>query len=191
MKQTLALIAGPLAFLVIDLIPIDGLEPAAHNVLAPLPGWPYGGFKPIPMSATALLPVTILPLLQAIGLKPAAAVYSSPIIFLFLGGFAMALSIEKWGLHQRLALGIIKRTGSRSRSIVLGFILATALLSMWISNTATTLMLLPIALAMLKELDQNGFTRREWTLRSGLAFGHRLIRRALEERPRSLAHPPT
>ncbi len=68
----------------------------------------------------------------------------------------MALSIEKWGLHQRLALGIIKRTGSRSRSIVLGFILATALLSMWISNTATTLMLLPIALAMLKELDRNG-----------------------------------
>ena len=157
MKQTLALIAGPLAFLVIDLIPIDGLEPAAHNVLA-LTAWMaiWWVSEAIPMSATALLPVTILPLLQAIGLKPAAAVYSSPIIFLFLGGFAMALSIEKWGLHQRLALGIIKRTGSRSRSIVLGFILATALLSMWISNTATTLMLLPIALAMLKELDQNG-----------------------------------
>ncbi len=171
MKQTLALLAGPLAFLVIGSMPLEGLEPSAQSVLA-LTAWMaiWWVTEAIPMSATALLPVTVLPLIQAIGLKPAAAVYSSPIIFLFLGGFAMALSIEKWGLHQRLALSIIKKTGSRSRSIVLGFILATAVLSMWISNTATTLMLLPIALAMLKELDGDG-TKKNTPFAQALLLG--------------------
>ena len=171
MKQTLALLAGPLAFLVIGSMPLEGLEPSAQSVLALTACMAiWWVTEAIPMSATALLPVTVLPLIQAIGLKPAAAVYSSPIIFLFLGGFAMALSIEKWGLHQRLALSIIKKTGSRSRSIVLGFILATAVLSMWISNTATTLMLLPIALAMLKELDGDG-TKKNTPFAQALLLG--------------------
>ena len=117
MKQTLALIAGPLAFLVIGLIPFDGLEPAAQSVLA-LTAWMaiWWVTEAIPMSATALLPVTVLPLLQAIGLKPAAAVYSSPIIFLFLGGFH-GLEHRKWDCTNG-SLSIIKRTG-RSRSISL------------------------------------------------------------------------
>jgi Di- and tricarboxylate transporters len=89
-------------------------------------------------------------------MKATAQVYSSPIIYLFLGGFTMALSIERWGLHKRLALWIISKAGNSPSSLLLGFMLATALLSMWISNTATTLMLLPIALALLGEMERQG-----------------------------------
>src|SRR5690606_19129988 len=80
--------------------------------------------------------------------------YISKEIFLFFGGFVIALGIEKWGLHRRLALHIVRAIGSSPRRVVLGFMVATAVLSMWISNTATTLMMLPIALAMTTSLRE-------------------------------------
>ena len=87
-------------------------------------------------------------------IKEVAQPYISPIIFLFIGGFILALALEKWDLHRRIALTIILKVGTRSRLIVLGFMLATALLSMWISNTATTMMMVPIAMAIVFQLNQ-------------------------------------
>lgn len=156
MKKALALILGPAAFFLVYSLSIADLPLAAQAVLA-LTFWMaiWWVSEAIPLAATALLPLVVLPFAEAVGMKETAQVYSSPIIYLFLGGFAMALSIERWQLHKRLALNIIFRVGDRNSSIILGFMLATALLSMWISNTATALMLLPIALAILHELQEH------------------------------------
>jgi sodium-dependent dicarboxylate transporter 2/3/5 len=108
----------------------------------------------LPLAVTALVPIVALPALR---IAPAAAVapnYADPLILLFLGGFLVALSIEQSGLHRRLALTIVSLMGDRPRGIVLGFMVATAVLSMWLSNTATTLMLLPIATSVLKQVEQ-------------------------------------
>ncbi|MCH7689007.1 MAG: anion permease, partial [Planctomycetes bacterium] len=112
----------------------------------------------IPIAATSLIPLVAFPLL---GIQSAAVVSKSYInenIFLFLGGFIIALGIEKWGLHRRMALHIVRLLGTSLKRVVLGFMLATAFLSMWISNTASTLLMLPIGLAMigsLRELSNN------------------------------------
>ena len=106
----------------------------------------------IPIAATSLVPLALFPLL---GIQSAADVsksYISKSIFLFLGGFIIALGIDKWGLHRRMALHVVRLLGTSLKRIVLGFMLATAFLSMWISNTASTLLMLPIALAMISSL---------------------------------------
>ncbi|MAU96324.1 MAG: anion transporter [Fulvimarina sp.] len=107
----------------------------------------------IPVSATALVPLVLFPLVGAAEMDAAAAPYADPIIFLFMGGFMLAGAMEKWELHRRIALNIVARTGSRQHMIVGGFMLATAFLSMWVSNTATTVMMLPIALSVAKLLE--------------------------------------
>ncbi|MEM7328608.1 MAG: SLC13 family permease [Pseudomonadota bacterium] len=103
--------------------------------------------EPIPIPVTSLLPLVLIPLIGAGTAREAAAGYSSPIVMLLLGGFIIALGIERWGLHKRIALNIVARVGSHPAALIFGFMLATALLSMWISNTATTLMMVPIALS--------------------------------------------
>ncbi|HLS83519.1 MAG TPA: SLC13 family permease [Arenimonas sp.] len=103
----------------------------------------------IPLAATALLPIVLIPALTARGLAETSAPYASPIIFLFLGGFLIAIAMEKWNLHRRIALLTLLRVGAQPRRIVLGMMLATGFLSMWVSNTATTLMMLPIGLSVL------------------------------------------
>ncbi|HIQ38513.1 MAG TPA: SLC13/DASS family transporter, partial [Methanothermococcus okinawensis] len=110
----------------------------------------------IPLPATALLPLIILPILGVSEIREVAPSYASPIIFLFMGGFMIAAAMMKWGLHRRLALIIIKMIGTSSRKIILGFMVATAFLSMWISNTATTMMMMPIALAILLHISKMG-----------------------------------
>jgi sodium-dependent dicarboxylate transporter 2/3/5 len=104
----------------------------------------------IPIPATALLPVVLFPCFKIMNGKDVSALYFNHLIFLFMGGFIIALAIEKWNLHRRVALGIIALIGSRPRQIVLGFMSATAFLSMWISNTATTMMMLPIAMSVIE-----------------------------------------
>ncbi len=107
----------------------------------------------MPMSGTALIPLAMFPLM---GIQSATVVSKSYIdrnIFLYFGGFIVAMGIERWGLHRRMALHIVKRIGTSSARIVLGFMLATAFLSMWISNTASTLLMLPIALALVNSLS--------------------------------------
>lgn len=106
----------------------------------------------IPISATALLPIVLFPVSGALGMNTTTAAYASPMIFLFMGGFMIAAAIEKWNLHQRIALTIISKTGAGLNQIILGFMLACGFLSMWISNTATAVMMLPIGLAVAKQL---------------------------------------
>lgn len=113
--------------------------------------------EPIPIPATSLLPLALIPLIGAGTAREAAAGYSSPIVMLLLGGFIIALGIERWGLHKRIALNIVARVGSHPAALIFGFMLATALLSMWISNTATTLMMVPIAISAASALqDKSG-----------------------------------
>jgi sodium-dependent dicarboxylate transporter 2/3/5 len=105
----------------------------------------------LPIPVTSLLPLALFPVLKIMSGKLTAPLYMDSNIFLFLGGFFIALTIEKWGLHKRIALWIIYLIGSRPRQIVLGFMLATAGISMWISNTATAMMMLPIGLSIIKQ----------------------------------------
>jgi sodium-dependent dicarboxylate transporter 2/3/5 len=106
-----------------------------------------------PLAITALLPVALYPLLGIMSGKLVAPVYFNWIIFLFLGGFMVALAMERWQLHRRIALGIICAIGGGPRRILLGFMLASAFLSMWISNTATAMMMAPVAMAVIARLD--------------------------------------
>lgn len=102
----------------------------------------------IPIPATALLPLVLFPALGVLDMDAAAAPYANEVIFLFMGGFLMALAMERWNLHRRIALGLVAHVGTSAPRLVLGFMAASWLLSMWISNTATTTMMLPIALAI-------------------------------------------
>ncbi len=103
----------------------------------------------IPIYMTALLPVILFPVVGAVPIREAAAPYAHYLIFLFLGGFMISLSMQRWGLHKRIALKTLKLVGGRPVNIVAGFMIATAGLSMWVSNTATTIMMTPIALSLL------------------------------------------
>lgn len=133
----------------------EGMRPEAHRLAAVT--FLMAGLwvtQAIPLAATSLLPLALFPLL---GIQSAADVSKAFIndnVFLYLGGFVIALSIERWNLHRRIALNIVHVVGARPRQLVLGFLLATAGLSMWISNTASTLLMLPIALALLKTMDE-------------------------------------
>jgi sodium-dependent dicarboxylate transporter 2/3/5 len=113
----------------------------------------------LPIPAVALLPLVLLPLLNISTFEEASKSYSNPVIFLFMGGFMLGLAIVKWDLHKRIALYIVKITGTSGDRIILGFIIATGFLSMWLSNTATTMMMFPIALsviAVMKEHEKPG-----------------------------------
>lgn len=143
-----ALAAGLLLGALVLLLPLP-LEPAARRtaaVAALMAVWWITEALPIP--ATALVPLVAFPLLGILNPAQAAAPYANPIVFLFLGGFLLALAMQQWGLHRRIALGIVARVGTRPERLVLGFMLATAFLSMWISNTATAAMMVPIGIAL-------------------------------------------
>ena len=107
----------------------------------------------LPIAVTSLIPLLAFPVLKIQTAKGVSSAYIDENIFLFLGGFIIALGIEKWGLHKRMALHIVRLLGTSPRRMVLGFMLATAFLSMWISNTAATLLMLPIGLALLSSLN--------------------------------------
>ncbi len=109
----------------------------------------------LPMPVVALLPLIFFPLLKISSIKEAAAPFANEVIFLFMGGFMLGLAIEKWNLHRRIALNIIRLTGTSGDKIVLGFILASGLLSMWLSNTATTMMMFPIAVSVIHVMQEN------------------------------------
>lgn len=109
-------------------------------------------FEPIPIPATSLIPLALLPMGGILTSKQVAAAYGHPLILLLLGGFILSTALEKNGAHRRIALSMVRAFGgSSSRRLVFGFMTASAVLSMWISNTATTLMLLPVALAVLED----------------------------------------
>jgi sodium-dependent dicarboxylate transporter 2/3/5 len=104
--------------------------------------------EPIPIPVTALLPLVLFPALGLGDIRATAAPYANPIIYLFLGGFIIALAMQRWGLHRRIAIALVGRLGTRPPAIIAGFLLSSGLVSMWVSNTATALMMLPIALSV-------------------------------------------
>lgn len=150
-------IAGPIAFVLILLFcEPQGMDPAAVAVLAST-AWIalWWVTEAIPIAATALLPIVLFPLTGAVELKATTAQYGHRYIFLYIGGFLIAIAIEKWGLHRRIALNIIRLIGTNVSRVILGFMMATAGLSMWISNTATAVMMLPIGMAIVVQLRDN------------------------------------
>ena len=149
-SKALGLIAGLVAFAVmLFAFSPDGLDRPAQVVAAIgalMAIW--WATEAIPLSVTALIPIVAFPLTDVADIEAATAPYANPIIFLFLGGFLVALAVERSKLHRRIALLIFRHLGKSGRGLVAGFMLASALLSMWISNTSTTLMLLPIAVSL-------------------------------------------
>lgn len=144
---------GPLLFAAIALAPTGSLAGSAQSVAAVV-AWMavWWVTEAVPLAATSLLPLVLFPLLGVRGVGKVARAYGDEIVFLFLGGFVVALAVERAGLHRRLALAIVAAVGASERRLVLGFLAATAALSMWLSNTATTLMLLPIAAGAVERL---------------------------------------
>lgn len=159
LPKRIGLFLGPgAAVLMLLLGAPDGLS-ASGWATAALMVWMavWWATEPIPIPVTSLLPLVAIPLIGAGSAAQASAGYSSPIVMLLLGGFIIALGIERWGLHKRIALNIVSRVGSHPNALIFGFMIATALLSMWISNTATTLMMVPIALSAASALkDETG-----------------------------------
>lgn len=162
MTKKIGLILGPIFFLIIYFLPFEILGESADNVLA-VAAWMVIWWitEAVSISITSLIPLTFFPLLNIMNIKDVAANYGSPIVFLFFGGFVMALALEKVNLHKRIALSIVKITGTSPNKVILGFMIATAFLSMWISNTATTVVMLPIGLSVINLLinDEDGFTK--------------------------------
>ncbi|MFN2458229.1 MAG: DASS family sodium-coupled anion symporter [Chitinophagaceae bacterium] len=115
----------------------------------------------LPMPVVALFPLILFPLMNIESIENTAIFYSNSVIFLFLGGFLIALAIEKWNLHRRIALNIVKITGTSGNRIILGFIIATGLISTWLSNTATTMMMLPIAISVIEVLKENDLASKD------------------------------
>ena len=158
LRQQIGLYLGPVWLLLTLLLPVpDGLTSA---------GWLTAGIglfmatwwitEAIPIPATSLLPLVLFPLLGIEDMAESATPYANPLIFLFIGGFLIALAMVRWGLHKRVALQIVARAGTGPRALIAGFMTATAFLSMWVSNTATTLMMLPVGLSIIAVADVEG-----------------------------------
>ncbi|WP_033962026.1 SLC13 family permease [Psychroserpens jangbogonensis] len=157
LTKRIGLVLGPLLFVIIILfLKPEGLSPEGTAVLAST-AWiaVWWITEAIPIAVTALLPIILFPLSGGLNLAATTSSFGHKYVFLYLGGFIIAIAIEKWNLHKRIALNIINIIGSDVRKIILGFMIATAFLSMWISNTATSVMMLPIGIAIIKQLKDN------------------------------------
>jgi len=159
----LGLILGPLLFtLTLLFFKPEGLGPEGIAVLATtlwVAVWWI--LEVVPIAVTAMLPIILFPITGAMELSTTTAAFGHKYVFLYIGGFTLAIAIEKWNLHKRIALTVINFIGTSVSKIILGFMLATAFLSMWISNTATTVMMLPIGMAIILQLKDNPDTKED------------------------------
>ncbi|WP_166254707.1 SLC13 family permease [Marinobacter salicampi] len=156
--QGIGLILGPLFLLVALLVPAPATmsTEAWHALGLMLLMATWWSTEAIPIPATALAPIVLIPALGIGSIKDATTPYAHPIIFLFLGGFTLGLAMQRWNLHRRIALNILLTVGNQPRRQIAGFILATAFLSMWVSNTATSIMMLPIGLSVINMREGQG-----------------------------------
>ncbi|MCK5379501.1 MAG: anion permease, partial [Acidobacteria bacterium] len=145
---------GPALFLMVWFAPTGGLEGNA-KLVAGVALWMaiWWVTEAAPLPATSLVPIVMFPLLGVQSIRDVTPNYANHMVFLFFGGFVLALAVEASGLHKRVALVVLDTIGSSPRRLVWGFLLVTAGLSMWLSNTATTLMLLPIAAGVVSRID--------------------------------------
>ncbi|WP_022850924.1 SLC13 family permease [Limisalsivibrio acetivorans] len=157
-RQKIGLFLGPILFLLMLVAPTPpGMEPAAQRMAAvALLMATWWMCESIPIPATSLLPLTLFPLLGIMHTKKAAAPYASHLIFLFMGGFIIALSMQRWDLHRRIAMNIVKAVGFSPSRLIFGFMVAAASLSAFVSNTATTVMMMPIGLAIVHHVVDEG-----------------------------------
>jgi len=156
--QRIGLVLGPALFVLMfaaedwqDVMPPDAWRVAAIGIWMAI----WWATEAIPVFATALLPIIAFAPLGIAPIREAAEPYANPIIYLFMGGFIMALALEKWNLHRRIALAILERVGTDGRRLIGGFMFVCALLSMWMTNTSTTMMLLPIILSVIGVIRDN------------------------------------
>ncbi|MDP5106612.1 MAG: DASS family sodium-coupled anion symporter [Polaribacter sp.] len=176
--KKIGLLLGPILFFTVLNLPFLIVSEKADAVIA-VALWMVIWWitETVNIAVTALLPLILFPLLNVMKIDDVGASYGSPIIFLFFGGFVLALALEKVNLHKRIALNIVKLTGTTPNKVVLGFMIATAFMSMWISNTASTVVMLPIAISVIKLLidDKDGFTKGDknfaLSIMLGIAFG--------------------
>lgn len=178
-QSSIGLITGPVLFLIFYIFALSSDVPDMFLVLG-VASWMVVWWitEAVPIPATSLLPIILFPILGIFDILNATAPYADPVIFLFMGGFIIALAMEHNRLHLRIALKLITLTGSKPNGIILGFYIATFVLSMWISNTATAVMMLPVALSIINlfkiqnpliEQDK-GYKNFALTLMLGIAY---------------------
>ena len=179
-KENFGFLLGVTAAIVVMLLPTpDGLTPEAHKTAALfLLMGVWWATEAVPVAVTALVPLALFPMLGIVDIQSAANPYANKTIYLFFGGFLIATAIQKWDLHKRIALFVLEYAGSNGASLILGFMLTAALISMWVMNTATTIMLLPIGLAVItvvketvKGLSDQEIESFQLALLLGIAYG--------------------
>jgi len=180
LKENFGFLLGVTAAVVVILLPTpEGLSLEAHKTAALflLMGI-WWATEAVPVAVTALVPLALFPMLGIVDIQSAANPYANKTIYLFFGGFLIATAIQKWDLHKRIALFVLEYAGSNGASLILGFMLTAALISMWVMNTATTIMLLPIGLAVItvvketvKGLSEKEMESFQLALLLGIAYG--------------------
>ena len=180
LRENFGFLLGVTAAVVVMLLPTpEGLSVEAHKTAALflLMGI-WWATEAVPVAVTALVPLALFPMLGIVDIQSAANPYANKTIYLFFGGFLIATAIQKWDLHKRIALFVLEYAGSNGASLILGFMLTAALISMWVMNTATTIMLLPIGLAVITVVKETvrGLSEKEMesfqlALLLGIAYG--------------------
>ena len=177
--QLVGLFLGPILALAMLLssppegLPEAGWTTAAIGVLMAV----WWATEAVPIAATALLPIVVFPLLGVASIQDTVPPYANKVIFLFLGGFIVAYAMQRWNLHRRIALGVLQHVGGNGKSLIGGFMLASAVISMWVMNTSTTMMMLPIAVSIIgvihnsvDHLDDRGKEHFQYALLLGIAY---------------------
>lgn len=159
-KKALPLLLGPLSFIILMLLDKPAGIPESAYAMLGVTLWIaiWWITEAVPIAVTALLPLILFPTTGIMAINATTATYGDKYVFLYLGGFFLAIAIEKWNLHKRIALYIIKVIGTNIYKVILGFMVATAFLSMWISNTATAVMMLPMGMSIVAQLKDNPTT---------------------------------
>jgi sodium-dependent dicarboxylate transporter 2/3/5 len=179
-SQKVGLLLGPILFLVMllsdkpETLSDQAWMTATLGVLMAV----WWATEAVPIAVTALLPLAVFPMLGIASIEDTAAPYANKVIFLFLGGFIVAFAMQRWNLHRRIALSVLQHTGGNGRALVGGFMLSSALISMWVMNTSTTMLLLPIAISIITvihntvaSLDDKGRNDFQTALLLGVAYG--------------------